>query len=140
MTPKLKPVHVKRGTKIVEFNPIREYTGFGRRGHVFKQQGGNWFTATGRHIPESEVPEKVRDLSARAGLKKKHSGTRVAEECGHCGETFYADELRDHLLDVWKQTTAAQSPTPELSQRSPLASPIAFPADADVPPSVSALG
>jgi hypothetical protein len=137
-TPTLKPVHVKQGKTIVEYNPIREFGGFGRRGQVFKLQGSNWFSATGRPLTEDQVPEAVRRHVAENPAVSHAQSSRVAEVCEHCGETFYAEELRTHLLELWKQATANPQASPAAAP-TPLRS-TAYVAADDVPPSASALG
>lgn len=130
MMPTLKPVHKKEGARIVEHNPIRQFRGHGPRGTVFQHQGGQWFDALGAHLREDQVPEELREFVATHPLKAQPIGTRTVEVCDHCGETFFADELRAHLLEAWKEATKVAAPpeAPGLASDS-----------IDIPPAIAAL-
>jgi hypothetical protein len=99
--------------KVVRIHPTRQYLEWTPRGMaLYAWQGGTWYGHGNTELPESEVPQKLRDDIRTNPVRISTSGPVVTEKCEFCGEEMNAADLKEHYVGHVR-TTMAQAGKPE---------------------------
>ena len=128
----LKPIYevekdrVSGVAKVVRINPTRMYNIGTQSGPCWYQwQNGAWNDLNGNHVEAKDVPEGILAQLEATPVVVDAGGPDIAKVCRFCQEKMNASQLEEHLIqhvaELMKGAGAA-----------------AKPADADIPPPVTA--